>query len=92
MIDSQLQAFKVDRSSTTQRLGVMIDDMKRGLDIDELSDIKPLKDRAPDTDHEEVELSNLSNNSMSEYSYESENGKITEDEEFPMVKKGSITV
>jgi hypothetical protein len=88
MIDGQLQAFKYDRSSTTQRLGVLIDDMKRGMDIEELEDIKPLKDRAPDTEDEDVELSH----SISEYSYESENGEITEDEGLPMVKKDSSTL
>lgn len=85
MIDGQLQAFKYDRSSTTQRLGVLVDDMKRGMDMEELEDIKPLKDRAPDTENEDVELSH----SMSEYSYESENVEITEDEGLPMVKKKS---
>jgi hypothetical protein len=58
------------------------------MDIEELEDIKPLKDRAPDTEDEDVELSH----SISEYSYESENGEITEDEGLPMVKKDSSTL
>jgi hypothetical protein len=58
------------------------------MDIEELEDIKPLKDRAPDTEDEDVELSP----SISEYSYESENGEITEDEGLPMVKKDSSTL